>query len=194
MCVNLGKKVNQLLMTRATWANAIIWFFASQIVYVIMLFVTIPAVEKHTNQMKIFDLLPFGYSSEYATILLEQLGEPGRKTYLSLQLPLDFIYPAFFAVTGILFIAVISNEVNHRLILLTLLPAVAALFDYAENVLITWMLLFFPEVTTINIVLASICTVVKSGITTLYLLALLVLFVSYFYHVYRRKSAATKDR
>ena len=77
----------------ANGRNVIIFFIPSLAVYLLMLFQTIPGVESYVLEMKIFDLLPSGYSYDYAVGLLSALGNDGRNEYLSRQLPLDFIYP-----------------------------------------------------------------------------------------------------
>jgi hypothetical protein len=66
-------KMSEWFMATTTWIKALVWFISSQLVYFTMLFVTIPAVENQGKGMKIFDLMPMGYSHQYATRLLENL-------------------------------------------------------------------------------------------------------------------------
>ena len=50
----------------ANGRNVIIFFIPSLAVYLLMLFHTIPGVESYVPEKKIFDLLPSGYSYDYA--------------------------------------------------------------------------------------------------------------------------------
>ena len=80
-------------------------FIITMIVYLTMLFYTIPAVERFASGKALFDLSPTGYSYEYAISLLKALGHEGRNIYLNLQLPMDFIYPGLFAISYSLLLA-----------------------------------------------------------------------------------------
>ncbi|MGC5327876.1 hypothetical protein [Brevibacillus sp. SYSU BS000544] len=73
--MEMFNKLTYMIMLKATWTKAFAWLIPSQMIYFFMLYVTIPIVEKQADGMKIFDLMPFGYSPEYAVNLLQQLGE-----------------------------------------------------------------------------------------------------------------------
>lgn len=68
-------------------------FIATMVVYLAMLFYSLPAVERFAHGKRLFDLSPAGYSYSDAISLLETLGTEGRNVYVTLQLPIDFIYP-----------------------------------------------------------------------------------------------------
>jgi len=160
-----------------TWKKAFIFLMLSQTVYFLMLFVTIPRVETYVNNMKIFDLMPMGYSVSYGLTLLEELGESGRLYYLTYQLPLDLVYPALMGITGVLFLTILTRELNRRYYSLTFLPILAALFDYIENGFISVILIFYPKINEVTIKCASIATILKCILTSLYLVVLLIMFV-----------------
>lgn len=182
----ISKKI-ELIMEKSTWAKALLWLVASQIVYFIMLYVTIPAIQSHVNDMRIFDLMPFGYSQHYAITLLEELGVQGRNIYLTKQIPLDLIFPFLNGVTGALFISLLAKKIKPSLKVLVLLPVFAALFDYLENFMVATMLLSFPDISKSIVTLSSIFTISKSFLTTLYLTLILFLLVIFLYKALRSR-------
>ena len=146
------KKLIRLLQKYATAKVVSVLFIATMAVY-----------------LKLFDLSPTGYTPDYAISLLEALGSEGRATYLTLQLPLDFLYPGLFAITYSLLLTWLFNkgaEVGSRIFYFSLVPMLAGLFDYIENVFIILMLKSYPDMSLSLVELASFFTVLKSGFTT----------------------------
>ena len=92
----LLKKYLSFTDRHATGKVVLILFIITMASYVFMLAYTIPEVMDFANGMKILDMMPLGYSSEYVHILLETLGEDGRDYYLYRQIPADTIYPFMF--------------------------------------------------------------------------------------------------
>ena len=165
------------LKTYATGKNVLIFFTPAYAVYFLMILYTIPQVKQYAPGMALFDLSPLGYSYEYAIKLLDTLGEAGRDTYLTLQLPVDFIYPALFAISSCLLIAWLfqkANVTSHRMYYLCIIPLVAGLFDYLENIQTIRMLMNYPVITEGQVALGSLFTIGKSGLTTLFFLILIV--------------------
>jgi hypothetical protein len=76
-------------------------FVLTSIVYVFMLTITIPKVMSYAGGMKLLDMMPAGYSSDYVNSLLGALGTEGRNAYLFRQIPIDFIYPGLFGNYGV---------------------------------------------------------------------------------------------
>jgi len=147
------------------------------IVYLTMLSYTIPKVEQHASGMKVLDLLPTGYSFSYAIELLDALGKKGRDAYKYQQLPLDFIYPGLFAVSGCLLLSLIfikTQNSNSRLLYLYFIPVAAGVFDYLENISIFYMLCSYPNVTETLVTFASVMTIFKSTLTMVFFLLLLL--------------------
>jgi hypothetical protein len=68
-------------------------FILTNAVYVFMLTVTIPKTMEFSNGMKLLDMMPTGYDFNYVNELFSSLGENGRETYLTSQIPVDMIYP-----------------------------------------------------------------------------------------------------
>lgn len=161
------------------------FFVLTYVVYALMLLVTIPKVMGFSDGMKIFDMMPFGYSSEYANTLLNSLGEEGRHVYLFLQIPLDMIYPFLFGVGNSLLLAFFLNKLRHLktpYIYLCLLPLLAGSFDYLENFGVSAMLFSFPDISDLLIQTTSMFSVAKSLLTSIYFVVLIVVLLAFLWN------------
>ena len=160
----------------ATGIGVLIWVMLTLVVYLFMLFYSIPAVLAYAPGMQVFDLLPFGYDSEYAESLLTTLAAQGRDAYVNIQLVVDFIFPGLLAGAGTLLLLWLLRDdwalMTNRAYLV-LIPLLAGAFDYAENILILIMLKAFPQVNSDVVLLASTMTIIKSVSITLLVLTLL---------------------
>ena len=155
--------------------NGFTFFF-----YFLMLLVTIPKVMGFSGGMKIFDMMPFGYSTEYANALLKSLGDEGRKTYLYQQIPLDLIFPFLYGIGNCLLLAYLMNKLNNlkaMSIYLCLLPIMASIFDYLENFGIITMLCKYPNSSNLLIQTTNFFSISKSLITTVYFLVLILVLL-----------------
>lgn len=152
-------------------------FVLTNLIYAAMLGYTIPLVLSFAPDTILFDMSPTGYNYEQAIQLLESLGPEGRHAYLTIQIPLDFVYPALFAVSYTLLLTWFFKRTlpqDSKLYLLTLTPVLAGLSDYLENFSIIAMLNNYPTVSEGLIKTASTFTVTKSAFTTIYFIILLV--------------------
>ncbi|APQ19044.1 hypothetical protein [Maribacter hydrothermalis] len=161
--------------------NVLVLFLLTNIVYAYMLLVTIPATMEFSNGLQLLDMMPAGYHLEYVNNLFSTLGDNGRQTYLTTQIPVDMIYPFLF---GISYAAVLAyflkklHKLNTTYLYLCLLPIIAGIADYIENIGIISMLNKYPNVTETTANITSTFSVIKSVSTSIYFLALLVvLFV-----------------
>lgn len=171
------KNLIHVLQERATGRLVLILFMVTMAVYAVILLYTIPAVLANAPEMRLFDMSPSGYSLDYAVELLNALGTEGRRTYATLQLPIDFIYPGLFAISyTLLLVWLFKKRFAHRssIFYLAFVPAVAGLFDYLENVGIILMLRTFPEISTTAAAFASTSSVIKSLFTVGFYILLLV--------------------
>ncbi|CEN41485.1 conserved hypothetical protein [Capnocytophaga canimorsus] len=75
-----------------------LYFIITMSVYLLMVFITIPTLNRLANGLDIIDVLPF-YDGEYVVRLLEYLESEGRHYYLYKQLPVDMLYPLLYAFT-----------------------------------------------------------------------------------------------
>src|ERR1035438_6476007 len=87
-------------------------FVLTNLVYLTMILITIPKVVQFSGGMKILDMMPTGYNSEYVNSLLNALGENGRNAYLYNQITVDMIYPFLSAITYCLLIAYFLNKLG----------------------------------------------------------------------------------
>ena len=135
-------------------------------VYLIMFCYTIPKVERHAPGLALFDLSPTGYSTQHAITLLESLGQEGRNVYLYQQLPVDFLFPGLFAVSLTLLLTWIfakSFQSNSKIFYFAVVPILAGIFDYLENISIVSMIQSFPDLPQGLVATASIFTMLKSA-------------------------------
>lgn len=156
-------------------------FLLTNVVYLVMIGYTIPGVRQHANGNNLFDMMPGGYSADYALHLLTLLGAEGRRAYLLDQLPVDMLYPLLFGLCYSLLLAYFLNKLNRletRMFYVTWLPILAGIFDYLENISIIIMLQRYPSFSAHLASLASVFTVIKSVLSTLSFLILVVLLIT----------------
>lgn len=164
------------LQRRASGRTVLALFVITNIVYLMMLFYSIPSVTAQAPGMRLFDMSPLGYSHEYAEELLRNIGPEGREAYLKFQLPLDFIYPGFFAMTYSLMLVWLFKkrlDPGSRLFFLALVPSAAGFFDYMENLGIIIMLRSYPGIQPGVVLASSTFSLLKSVLTVLFYILLL---------------------
>jgi hypothetical protein len=170
-------KIVKLIQKYSTGKNVILLFSITMIVYLTILFYSIPKVVTFAPEMKLFDVSPSGYTTEYAISLLSAIGPEGRDLYLSLQLPLDFIYPGLFIIFYSLFFAWVLKKnygLESKVYYALYLPIIAGLFDYAENVLIILMLKAYPNLGSGLVTAASLNTIIKSVSSSIFFTLLIL--------------------
>lgn len=70
---------------------------------------------------------------------MDALGETGRHYYLFCQLPVDLVYPFFFAISNCLIMSWFlkkPGKSDSSWFLVCYLPLIAGFFDYAENFMV----------------------------------------------------------
>lgn len=163
------------------WVLAILT--ASIALWAAMVFGTLAHLRQMAGGIDPFDVRPLGYGTAQARALLDALGEPGREFYANVQLRIDAIYPATYALSRALLLWWVTAPGRLRvapipttLRLLLLCPSFAAAgFDYAENALIARMLAVGPTIDSAVIESASQMTLVKSLISSLNEMLVIVL-------------------
>ncbi|KKK76276.1 hypothetical protein LCGC14_2865280 [marine sediment metagenome] len=177
------------LCNKVSGKFVLLLFSMTNVVYISMLFYSLPTVSSYAPELVLFDMSPTGYDYATAMNLLAELGPKGRDVYLSLQLPLDFIYPALFSISYSFLIIWLVKRFKllwSMCYWMAVLPIAAGLFDYAENIGIILMLLNFPEVSDVLVHASSFFTVLKSMLTALYFVALLVTLLFIFIRRYQQ--------
>ncbi len=169
------------LVKRNLSGKMIFWMLIiTNLIYVIMLTITIPRVMSFAGGMKILDMMPTGYTPDYVNVLLNTLGTEGRHAYLYNQLPLDAIYPFTCGTSYCLLLAYILNKLNKlngNLFYLCLIPLFAGLFDYCENAGIVTMLTTYPSNSADLSKVTSVFSVLKCYLTLSHFTILLVCLV-----------------
>ena len=175
------RKLMELIKKKLIGKKIFLLFFLTNFVYALMLIITIPKVMTFSNGLKLLDMMPTGYNSDYINILFETLGEKGRYTYLYSQIPLDMIYPLLFGISYCLILAYFLNKLNKlksSFFYLCLLPLIAGIFDYLENIGIITMLINYPNNSQVLMKLTNSFTIIKSMTTSVYFLSLLVILIT----------------
>lgn len=176
--------------------KVLIFFILTNLIYVFMLTITIPKTMEFSDGMKLLDMMPTGYNSEYIQTLFSTLGEDGRGVYLFNQIPVDMIYPFLFGIGYCLLIAYFLkklNKFNSLFFYLCLLPVIAGLADYLENFGIITMLNNYPNLSQISMTTTNIFSIVKSMATTIYFVALIItLIILGIKTIRERKTSANK--
>ncbi len=173
-------RIKEIIVNNLSGKKVLLLFSLTNLVYAIMLLVTIPKTMAFSNGLKLLDMMPTGYNSEYIKILFETLGEKGRGVYLLSQIPVDMIYPFLFAISYCLLFAYFLkklNKLNTAFFYLCFLPLIAGMADYLENFGIIMMLNNYPNLSSIIMLVTSVFSIVKSMATTIYFIALIIVLV-----------------
>jgi len=160
--------------------KVLLFFILANVVYAYMLLISIPKVMSYSNGMKILDMMPGGYDAIFVNTLFNTLGETGRRVYLYLQIPADMIYPLLFGISYTLLLAYFLKKLNKHntgLFYLCLLPIVAGIADYLENIGIIIMLKHYPGLSDNQIMFTNLFTLIKSTFTTIYFIILILVLI-----------------
>ena len=166
------------------------FFILTNIVYVFMLTVTIPRTINFSNGMELLDMIPTGYDLNYVSELFSSLGENGRKTYLTNQIPVDMIYPLLFALTYCLLFAYFLKKIGKLIAPFTylcLLPIIAGIADYLENIGIIKMLKSYPDLTEYTVKITNSFSLIKSISTSVFFIVLLIVLIILGFKTINRK-------
>jgi hypothetical protein len=169
--------MKKLITNNLNGKKVLLLFVLCNTVYATMLIITIPELMQFSGELKILDMMPMGYNVQYVHSLFDALGTSGREAYLCHQLPLDLIYPGLFGISSCLVLAYFLNKLNKLdswLFYCCLLPLFSGLFDYGENIGIITMLKGYPTISSLQIQITSVFTVLKSIFTSIYFIILII--------------------
>ena len=155
-------------------------FILTNVVYLFMLTFTIPKTMELSNGIKLLDMMPTGYDLNYVSELFSSLGENGREIYLTSQIPVDMIYPLLFGLTYSLLLAYFLKKLNKLkspFNYLCLLPIIAGVSDYLENIGIITMLNSYPDLTETIVNATNTFSVIKSTSTSIFFIAIIVILI-----------------
>ncbi len=174
------KRLTKFLEKNISGKKVLGLFILTNVVYAFMLTVTIPKTMEFSNGMKLLDMMPMGYDLNYVSELFNSLGEIGRETYLTNQIPVDMIYPLLFGLTYCLLLAYFLkklNKLNSPFTYLCLIPIIAGIADYFENFGIIAMLKSYPDLTEISVKTTSTFSLIKSISSTAFFIVLIIVLV-----------------
>ena len=173
-------RIDKILEKNTSGKKVLSLFILTNVVYILMLMVTIPKTMEFSNGMKLLDMMPTGYNQNYVNKLFKTLGENGREIYLTNQIPVDMVYPLLFGLTYSLLLAYFLNKINKLkspFKYLSLLPIIAGIADYLENIGIITMLINFPDLTKTIVNTTNIFSIIKSISTSIFFSALIVILI-----------------
>jgi len=174
------KKLINFIEKNLTGKKVFVLFILTNLIYVFMLTITIPKTMKFSKGMKLLDMMPTGYDLNYVSELFSSLGEIGRDIYLTNQIPVDMIYPLFFALTYSLLLAYFLNKLDKLhspFTYLCLLPIIAGMADYMENFGIVIMLKNYPDLKEVIVNTTNTFSIIKSTATSVFFIVLMVLLI-----------------
>lgn len=138
-------------LTPTRWRLIGLYAIAAAI-YAVMLTVTIPHLHGLAGGRQLPDLMPTGLGHAQAVDLLSALGEEGRRFYLTVQLPLDMVYPLASALAISLSLRALAAHLpgaaRRPALVMTMrwIPFIGALCDWGENICTALMIRSFPQV------------------------------------------------
>lgn len=171
------KQLRKLLNANISKRTLLVLFLGTNAIFLYMLTISIPHTMRFANGLKLLDMMPMGYDLSYVTGLFNALGTAGRDSYLTTQLPIDMVYPLLFGITYSFLLAYYLkrlNKHNSQYQLLCLLPILAGIADYLENIGIILLLQNSSNVTATAVKVTSFFSVVKSVSTTVYFIVLII--------------------
>ncbi|SMD31751.1 hypothetical protein SAMN04488029_0088 [Reichenbachiella faecimaris] len=185
-------KLYSILERLTTKRVILVLFVVAHLVLLLMMLFTFPRINAQL-ETEAFDLKATGYTVEEATAMLQKLDQATINLYLFPQLfLLDVLYPFLLALLLSTLIIRLSGLIKMRahplLSHLYLLPFLAMALDYAENVSIALMITNTSQISAGTIQTASLFTQLKSGITTICWLVVIILF--FVWLVNRKRSSA----
>ncbi|MHA2045669.1 MAG: hypothetical protein ACXAAO_12840 [Candidatus Thorarchaeota archaeon] len=129
----------------------------------------------------------FFYTFDDVTEYLTALGETGR-TYYLYQKIVDSFFPIGYGLGIALALGYLckKSDIKNPWHSIILIPIIAAIFDYIENILLTTQIVSFPTISETIVSVAAITTLIK----WIFLLSAIgVLFVSVLLFAVKRRTS-----
>jgi hypothetical protein len=159
----MGKRISNWLSRVSTGWVAL----AALVIFLLFSALVLPQqatkAEQETGGADSPDMSLF-YSPSDLYRMAESYGEEGREAYVQARFTFDLIWPLVYTVflaTAISWVFGKAVAPNSRWQLANLVPLLAALFDYLENVSTSLVMLRYPAQTAVVDLLAPVFTAVK---------------------------------
>ena len=166
--------LTSLLRKTSSIKGVCILFVVSHFILLLMMVFTFPVINSQIGT-KAFDLQTFGYSVSTAKTIIDSLDYETTELYLFPQLTLlDLFYPFLLALFLSSFLFRLIQTDGRLKSILILVPFLAMFFDYSENVCVILMISKFVEVSKSIVLISSSFTVLKSLLSTISWIMILV--------------------
>jgi hypothetical protein len=127
------------------------------------------------EEVQILDVR-MSYSQADVQIFFEKLGDAGGEAYRFLSGKIDMVYPLVYGFLLLfIIISLTKTYANSKWMLLGLIPLLATVLDYIENLSIAQLQLQFPNLASEKVAFASTMTSLKWGVVSVAFLILIVL-------------------
>lgn len=169
------------------WKIYWLLFAITTLIYLVMIFWSLPKLSEFSGGDLAFDLRPGGYSFEEAKTFIGALGSNGIDFYIEVQQRLDTVYPALLAI--VLVGALLGLNFKGWGWVFSVFAIAGSVFDYLENAAVRVMLQVGPDGLTAEMAeQASGWTLLKSISTTIAMGGLLILvLIALFRYFFLRK-------
>lgn len=156
-----------LLQKTSSVKNLCILFASSHLILLSMLVFTFPLINNQI-ETKAFDLQTFGYSVSTAELIINNLNTQTTQLYLFPQLiVLDLFYPLLLALFLSSLLFRIVNTSSKLGLSIMIIPFLAMVFDYSENICIILMISKSIKISESFVFISSSFTVLKSILTSI---------------------------
>lgn len=159
----MGKPLN-MLRKYSNWKiilpSSILFFLYTLIIFPFYL----SQMNEIANEKVLFLDGRLNYNYEQVNTLFNKMGREGRDIYHFMAGKVDMIYPIVYGVFFVLLLASLLKKLfskKSKIIVLSFLPLVGALFDYLENFNTLKLLNKFPNITPEQVAYGSQMTQIK---------------------------------
>ena len=177
-----------LLQKTSSIKRVSILFISSHLIFLSMMLFTFPVINNQIGT-KAFDLQSFGYSVSTAESIVNNLNTQTTQLYLFPQLTfLDLLYPLLLALflSSLLFRFTNVNNKLGRFILI--IPFLAMVFDYSENICVILMISKSIELSESFVLLSSSFTILKGTLTSIAWIAILFYSIRWLISIVKQKN------
>jgi len=153
-------KLIDKILQRASGKNILI-FLTIAVVTFALIGATMMAMMNQSGILAFLDMRLF-YTFDDVTEYLTALGETGRIYYLYQKI-VDSFFPIGYGIGIALALGYICKEsdIESPWNSIILIPIIAAIFDYMENILLTTQIVSFPTISEVIVSMAAITTLLK---------------------------------
>ena len=176
MLENRQMKILDHVKELATLKIFLLFLVLTIVVAMVMMGYVNPQILALSGGLPILDSR-LGYTFAEANHLFTVLGEQGRQLYTTLQV-LDLIFPLGYGISMTLALTGIITRLfpeGHSMEKTILIPILAMIFDYLENITIATMIASYPNLSPLVVNIANIFTLLKWSCIILALVLLVVL-------------------